>query len=170
MEMGIDLYRLGYPAGLGDRVLFVSAMLFDYDAFENSKDNYGTRTWWMRQFGGDAGPAWVHMSLPTGVQEKPTVALPQELTLIGAYPNPFNPTTTISYNLNSAGQVKLQVFDVLGRTVSEIALGSQTAGTHKTQFTAADLSSGVYFYRLQWVSAANGLTHFSSTSKLMILK
>ena len=65
------------------------------------------------------------------------------------YPNPFNPSTSISYQLKSAGQVKLSVFDILGREVAVLVDGMQTAGAHEARFDGSGLASGVYIYRLQ---------------------
>ncbi|MBC7187036.1 MAG: hypothetical protein H5U38_08390, partial [Calditrichaeota bacterium] len=56
-ELAIDLKALGYPVGRGDGDLFISATLFDGDAFANPADNYGTRTWWMRESTWPAAPA-----------------------------------------------------------------------------------------------------------------
>ncbi|MBC8042340.1 MAG: T9SS type A sorting domain-containing protein [Rhizobacter sp.] len=68
------------------------------------------------------------------------------------YPNPFNPSTTIAYQLTAAGQVRLKVFDLVGREVATLVDARQNAGSYRVQFNANKLSSGVYFYRLQ----ANG--------------
>ncbi|MGA8264581.1 MAG: T9SS type A sorting domain-containing protein [Ignavibacteriaceae bacterium] len=65
------------------------------------------------------------------------------------YPNPFNPTTTISYQLQTVSNVKLIVYDVLGRPVATMVNERQTAGRHLAKFDAGGLPSGVYFYRLQ---------------------
>ena len=79
------------------------------------------------------------------------------------YPNPFNPTTVIRYTLPEASVVTLKVFDVLGREVSTLVHGRQTAGNYNIPFDARALPTGVYFYRL----TAGG---FSDTKKLMLVK
>ena len=71
------------------------------------------------------------------------------LSLEPAYPNPFNPTTTIQYNLPAAMHVRLAVYDVLGREVAVLVDNTNEAGTHEVSFDASRLSSGVYFYTLQ---------------------
>ncbi len=64
------------------------------------------------------------------------------------YPNPFNPTTTISYNLSTSGHVTLKVYDILGREVKTLVNEDESAGYHNAVFDANRLASGVYFYRL----------------------
>ncbi len=66
------------------------------------------------------------------------------------YPNPFNPTTTFTYRLSTASDVRLEIFDVLGRTVATLVQTRQSAGTYRLNFNAAqfNLASGLYFYRL----------------------
>ncbi|MBC8044195.1 MAG: T9SS type A sorting domain-containing protein, partial [Rhizobacter sp.] len=65
------------------------------------------------------------------------------------YPNPFNPATTIRYQLASAGQVSLKVFDMLGKEVATLVNERKAAGNYAVPFNANKLSSGIYFYRLQ---------------------
>jgi hypothetical protein len=69
--------------------------------------------------------------------------------LLKNYPNPFNPETTISYTLKSAANVKITVYDRLGREVTVLVDGSQSEGEHQVVFSASNLPSGVYFYRLK---------------------
>ncbi len=75
-------------------------------------------------------------------------------SLAGNYPNPFNPSTRISYRLESPGRVRLSVADLTGREVSVLADGIQNAGEHEILFSAAGLAGGIYFCRLQ---AGNGV-------------
>ncbi len=97
--------------------------------------------------------------------------LPKVFALEQNYPNPFNPTTIISYQLPVAGNVSLKVYDVLGREVTTLVNGRQEAGAYNYTFNANNLSSGVYFYRLQ-ASATNGASsaNFVSTKKMMLVK
>jgi hypothetical protein len=91
------------------------------------------------------------------------VALPMEFQLYQNRPNPFNPTTTITYSLPSPGFVELAVFDVQGKTVDTLVSQTQEAGYHSTTFDAGALPSGVYFYRLQ--------SHdFSEIRKMILLR
>ena len=77
-----------------------------------------------------------------------SVALPERITLYTNYPNPFNPTTTISYSLPIADEVRVEVFDALGRQVALLADGIRQAGRHEVRFNADGLPSGMYVYRL----------------------
>jgi hypothetical protein len=65
------------------------------------------------------------------------------------FPNPFNPTTTISYELAHAGPVMLRVYDITGREVAELVNELQTSGQHTVDFAGTGLASGVYLYRLE---------------------
>jgi hypothetical protein len=64
------------------------------------------------------------------------------------YPNPFNPSTKIKYNIPSAGNVTIKVFDVLGEEVKTLVDEYKDAGSYEADFFANDLSSGIYFYRI----------------------
>lgn len=81
---------------------------------------------------------------------------PERIELAQNFPNPFNPTTVISYNLPQSGAVTLEVFDMTGRQITVLKDGFQAAGTYNYEFDASNLSSGVYMYRLQ--SAGSVLT------------
>lgn len=73
---------------------------------------------------------------------------PQELTLQQNYPNPFNPTTTINYSIPQASHVVMKVYNSLGQEVSTLIDGRQTAGAHSIIWNAANVSSGIYFYKI----------------------
>ena len=90
-------------------------------------------------------------------------AIPGDFSLAQNYPNPFNPTTVINYELPAVSQVRLEVYDMLGRNVATLVDGQVTAGRHSVNFNAGSLSSGVYLYRLQAGSQI-------MTKKLTILK
>jgi hypothetical protein len=65
------------------------------------------------------------------------------------YPNPFNPTTTISYTIPNAGFVKLTVYDRIGREVKVLVDENKSPGTYTVEFNASNLPSGIYFYRIK---------------------
>jgi M6 family metalloprotease-like protein len=83
----------------------------------------------------------------TAVAEKEH--LPERFEVLQNYPNPFNPTTVVRYRLPVASNVKLSVFDLLGREVAVLVNERKAPGSYEAQFNASGLSSGVYFYRLQ---------------------
>lgn len=76
-------------------------------------------------------------------------SVPTELSLLPNYPNPFNPSTTIRYALPHQSDVRLSVYDVLGREVAVLIEQSQPAGWHEVMFNAGDLPSGTYLYKLE---------------------
>lgn len=75
--------------------------------------------------------------------------LPRSFTLKNAYPNPFNPTTTIDYSIPEAEDVRLTVYNLVGQKISTLVNEKQSAGTYQINFDAGQLSSGIYFYRLE---------------------
>jgi hypothetical protein len=101
-------------------------------------------------------------SLITDVKDK-TNLLPTQFSLSQNYPNPMNPSTTISFSLPSQSFVSLKIYDVLGREVATIVSEELPAGTYSRQWNAGKMSSGVYFYRLQAGS-------FTQTKRLVLLK
>lgn len=83
----------------------------------------------------------------TGIESTP-VAI-NDYSLAQNYPNPFNPSTTINYFLKKAGNVKLTVFDALGKIVSVVVDEYKPAGNYSVKFDASSLPSGMYIYRLE---------------------
>ena len=79
------------------------------------------------------------------------------------YPNPFNPSTTIKFELPKSSDVRLSVFDMLGREVSVLVNERRDAGVHEVKFDASGFSSGVYFYRLR-------AGDFVETRKLVLVR
>jgi len=94
---------------------------------------------------------------------------PSEVALLGNYPNPFNPTTTLRYQLPTDGQVSLVVYDLLGRELATLASGTHKAGFHSATWTAPSASSGVYFARLT-VTDDLGRIVYRKTNKLLLTK
>ncbi len=81
--------------------------------------------------------------------ENQSSLVPVAMNLNQNYPNPFNPSTTISYSLSKASYVKLRVFNILGKELTTLVDGFQSAGNHSARFLASNMASGVYFYRLE---------------------
>jgi hypothetical protein len=93
-----------------------------------------------------------HMITVTGtssVDRKIDTGIPEHYSLEQNYPNPFNPTTVIRYNLPERADVNVSVYDVAGRLIETLVNGSREAGSYEISFNAGNLSSGLYFYRLE---------------------
>ena len=81
--------------------------------------------------------------------DEENIEIPSEFALKNIYPNPFNPSTEISYSLAENGQVQLSVYDAAGKNVVDLVNGFKSAGEYKYNFDGRNLASGVYFVRLQ---------------------
>ena len=92
-----------------------------------------------------------------------STVIPEEFYLSQNYPNPFNPSTQILVNLPIGQEIKLSVYNMLGELVSELANGEYTAGTHKFEFAASGLPTGIYFYRIE-------SPEFSATKKMVFMR
>ena len=101
--------------------------------------------------------------------DQPVVVIPDKFVMNPSYPNPFNPSTTISYGLPEPAAVSLVIYDVLGRTVAELARGMQEAGYHLVTWNASNLSSGVYIARFS-ATNASGKINLNKVSKLLLAK
>ncbi len=89
--------------------------------------------------------------------------VPQEATLFPNYPNPFNPSTVINYSVPKQENVMLIVYDALGREVRTLLNEEKAAGSYTVEFSAANLSSGIYFYQLR-------AGEFIQTKKMVLLR
>ncbi len=99
---------------------------------------------------------------PTNIQII-TSEIPTAFSLEQNYPNPFNPITNIKFQIAKSGNVKLIVFDILGKEVATLVNESLQPGTYETTFDASNLTSGIYFYRLQ-------TDKFVETKKMSLIK
>jgi hypothetical protein len=91
-----------------------------------------------------------YMAVPSTITDiEEHYELPAAFSLKQNYPNPFNPVTNIVYTLPSTQKVLLKIYDVLGREIKILVNEEQSAGTHNISFDARNLSSGIYFYRLE---------------------
>ncbi len=89
--------------------------------------------------------------------------LPEDYNLLTAYPNPFNPTTTLQYQLKKSSHVSIKIYDVIGNLVTTLLDREITAGKHKISFKANNLPSGIYFSQIITNSE-------SKTIKLLLAK
>lgn len=170
-EMRIVLTKFGYPPGRGDGVLFFGAVLYDGDSFPVASSSYGTRSWYMREGDFNDGAAWWYMSpdVTVAVGDGESTA-PQRFALLGNYPNPFNPGTTISYLLPQTSSVTIEVFNVIGQMIGRQVVGVQGPGLATATFNAEKLNSGVYFYRVLMAAPGSNSERASFTGKMLLLK
>jgi hypothetical protein len=82
---------------------------------------------------------------------------------LNSYPNPFNPTTTISYELPKDAYVKIKVYNSSGQKVKTLANGFQVSGKHEVVFDGTNLASGIYFYKFE-------TDNFTSVKKILLVK
>lgn len=102
-------------------------------------------------------------TIPVFVEENELVSAPNKFILYNNYPNPFNPATLIKYSIPESGTVKLTVYNALGEAVKTLVNNYVEAGTYTINFNASDLSSGIYYYRLQ-------TNTFIEAKKMLLLK
>lgn len=103
-------------------------------------------------------PLWA----PVGVTELNT-GIPEEFMLYDAFPNPFNPVTTIRFDITNNSDVKLFVYDITGKQTAILLDQNLNPGKYSVNFSAANLASGIYFYRLQ-------TNEFTAAKKLILVK
>jgi len=96
--------------------------------------------------------------------------LPKSYALGNAYPSPFNPTSTIEYQLPFASRVSLRVYNLLGQTVSILRDGNEEAGFKSAVWNASEYASGVYLYRLEASSILGPTRVFSQVKKMVLIK
>ena len=93
--------------------------------------------------------AWIDAQSQTFVENGTKQGSILNFTLFQNYPNPFNPVTSIQYSINSGQFISLKIYDILGNEVSELVNEYRNAGSYQVKFDGTNLSSGVYFYKLQ---------------------
>lgn len=89
--------------------------------------------------------------------------IPDNYKLSQNYPNPFNPSTSINYSIPSASNVKITIYDALGKNVNELVNRSQVSGNYSVVWNAANMPSGVYIYKIEAGS-------FTETKKMILIK
>ena len=116
-----------------------------------------------------SGGFWsLPLEIITNVENMPSTVVPKEFKLDQNFPNPFNPSTTIQFAVPSQSEVKLTLFDIMGREVAMLVDDEYSAGEYKVLFEATELSSGTYFYRISTRSSTG--ERFSKTLKLTLLR
>jgi hypothetical protein len=118
---------------------------------------------WFTEAGGVSANYVARWNSGTSRVEQLSPTAPKTFLLEQNYPNPFNPSTTIRYQLPVASEVKLEVYDVLGKKIATVVNERQSAGSYQVVWNASGLSSGTYFYRLQAGT-------FVETKKMIMVK
>ena len=140
-------------------------------SFYSVADTASMYYWGLNVGGGPIAATFDWFGAPTmttvGIDDV-EVAVPTASKLHASYPNPFNPTTNIAYELGNAGDVNITVYNMLGQEVATLAAGFQAAGAYTVQWNGIDhaghsVPSGLYFYTMQTEG-------FSATQKMMLLK
>ena len=166
-NMNLEMYAIVSDTGYvrtytdlnGNYILNVSDKLFNYDIRPGQLPN----EYFSYSITAHPGQTDVNFNFTiTDVEQDPS-GTPGKFSLSQNFPNPFNPSTVISYQLPVGGQVSLKVYDILGNEVSTLVNKFQTAGKYNIDFKASLLPSGIYFYRLQTGS-------FVETRKMILLQ
>lgn len=126
----------------------------------NYPDKMDSSSFAFSKAGESIGHRW---SVNDWFEETAELSLPVRASLLGNYPNPFNSSTTINYELSSSAEVKLEVFTLLGEKVATLVDRWQEAGYKSVSWEASGVSSGAYFYKL----TAGDLT---DTRRMILLK
>ncbi|NOX66772.1 MAG: T9SS type A sorting domain-containing protein, partial [Chlorobi bacterium] len=101
--------------------------------------------------------------------ENEIVRIPKVFSLEQNYPNPFNPSTKINYAIPMESRVKIQVFNILGETVTTLVDQVVQAGNHSLEWNAGSLTSGIYLYRIT-AESISGKENFTSVKKMILMK
>ncbi|MBI9030410.1 T9SS type A sorting domain-containing protein [bacterium] len=147
-----------------------TSLTHNYSFVDNNLKESGSYYYWLKiiEFGGDN---YYHGPITIDIEdnfENPVIDIPQQTRLHNAYPNPFNPSTTISYTLKEAGNVKIEVFDIKGRKIWDKSVTHDLPGLHSIVWNGLnnkgkEVASGLYYCRL---SSGN----YRETNKMVLLK
>ena len=147
---------VGAAGSWDDYYVYGSSVVFDT----------ATSTYKMWYTGGDE--AWDgrigYATSTVGIDENNPTDLPRGFALSQNYPNPFKPSTRISYSILNSGFITLKVYNIFGGEIQTLVSAFQEADTYSVNFDASKLSSGIYFYRLQVGS------DFVETRKMLLMR
>ncbi len=113
------------------------------------------------------GAVYGDTAFPTGISQISS-EIPESFSLSQNYPNPFNPDTKIKFQIANSGNVKLTVYDGIGKEVTTLFNQQLQPGTYETEWDASNYTSGVYFYKL--TVSSEQLTKYTETKKLVLIK
>jgi len=148
----IDAYPMFVDTATGDFNLLTGSPCIDAGDPGSPLDPDGTIA--------DIGAFYYHQMV--GIEEGDS-HLPVSYSLLPNYPNPFNASTSIKYDLPKSCDISIEIYDILGRKIEILNQGIQRAGRHSVSWNAGGLSSGMYFYRIQ-------AGEYTETRKMLLLK
>ena len=152
---GISFNNIGFVPGFGTTTEPKSY------SYSDQSINSGTYYYRLKQINYDGSFTYSDVS-------EVEVSLPTVFSLEQNYPNPFNPSTSIQFSVPIDARVKINIYNLVGEKVAEVANKEFSAGTHKLNFDAASMTSGIYFYQLD--ATGNDGKTFSSVKKMTLLK
>ncbi|MEW6701374.1 MAG: T9SS type A sorting domain-containing protein, partial [Bacteroidota bacterium] len=146
------------------------------NGYTNDLVQYDVRAYYSTE-GTYSDPAWTAVFGKKNIyniyEDKPIVSLSNELPTeysISNYPNPFNPSTTINYQLPQDGMVTIKVYDMLGCEVATLVNENKPAGYYKVNFDASKLTSGVYIYTIRATAQAGQANNYVQSKKMLLMK
>ncbi|MCH8485341.1 MAG: PQQ-dependent sugar dehydrogenase [Candidatus Cyclonatronum sp.] len=149
---GADFYQYEISSSAGFGELLVSGES-ESGSVAITLEESGLNVWARVRPVNEAGEAAWSEAIPffveSPVSTAPAPEVPREIVLHQNYPNPFNPVTNITFDLPETAEVRLQIFDSMGRLVSTLVNGSVQSGRHQVRFDGSSFASGLYFVRLQ---------------------
>ncbi len=151
-SVGIDPNDISFAYFLGGEYLTEGM------TWEVVEGNPGKLCLYLSHFSQIAGGSGKLVGLNNG-----DASVPEHYFLQQNYPNPFNPSTVIKFGLPEAGNVKLDIFNLLGQNVAELVNRKLSAGIHEVTFDASNLPSGIYLYKIT-------TGKFSETKKMILMK
>jgi hypothetical protein len=111
----------------------------------------------------DGNTSEFSVALRTGIDENQKLDIPNAFSLLQNHPNPFNPETTIRFDVKEPCRVTLKVLDLRGREVSTLADAKYQPGEHSIRFDASGLASGIYVYTIR-------MGDFTAVRKMAVMK
>lgn len=153
---GINWNEMTIPLNPGEFII-------DFDFIKQGNKYYG-------YIGTDKGKIYrlIETIIPIGINPIST-EIPKSFSLNQNYPNPFNPVTKIKFSLPQSGNVRLTVYDALGKEIKVLVSENLKAGIYETDFDATETPSGIYFYRIEFTDPSTPL-RVTETKKMILVK
>lgn len=187
IDTGGYIYTGGYSYGISSSADFcivqyyptgVQKSVTNYNGTGNSGDyinsmSLSTRGLFVGGFSQGSGTNYdftvVKYSNVVGIKNENN-NVPENFKLYQNYPNPFNPVTTIRFDIPALSHIKLNIYDILGRSVSEIVNKEIPAGSYESDWNASNFSSGIYFYKIEVYDLKKGSIGFTGVKKMILTK